>query len=819
MKTTTKRFLSILLSVFMIFGTVALAIPAMVVTVAGYTTVNTLPVNGVEQSLPYSLTHNADNTIGGLAFHFDQKGHGDSYAKINADGTVTLSVGRGDMFWMPDVEIDAQSTIHVEVVMNSTPNAGNTIIGPAFDITTSTGVWQTASDNCTGGMLYGGKPGFGIGRYQFQYTNTNASLQDGSYWPERWQSYSSAISVFKAGQQINYDISKSGDNVTFTFTDAASDTVITSQTYDDSTRNTFKGAVGFLSCWEAGGKPNFTIKNYRVTNALVNGIRQNFDLVAYIQAQMVGHDVENLTHNTGYVYNGVKVHFDEKSHGLSYAKITENGSIALRMQRGDLLWFPNVTIDAQSVIHMDATHVSGNKSHTAAGLAYNIATSNGTWGGSSTDTMSVAQLRPVSNGQPRVTLGSTQFSSVNTSADYTGSYTTDSGTFEYYTSGSSHFGNEWQVGQRLITDASKTGDTVTVTFKDEEGTTIVSKSYDDSTRNTYTGAVGFLGAWCTDSSGDQGYGLFQLNALTVTNALVDGVRQDVDLVAMFRDYMTKDHYVLRTNLSLNGTIGLNIRVDANAYITGSEKLVVTDSASRVIVDQALSGLWSAANGFYVASLPVNAKEMTDVFTVCLKNGDDVIAGTTSNVSVKSYAQALAASDPAWADLMNAMLDYGAAAQELFGYNTSNLASDISGGITFDVAGLPDLTTDGDRSFLSAIAGTLTLESGTDLNLYFKPVDPGATLTATAEDQSHNAVALETETVDGYLKVSIKDLAAEELGDEFYITVTDGAKSVTLNYSALCWVKSAVGSASASDETKTLAKAVGVYASEAQKKNQ
>ena len=356
---------------------------------------------------------------------------------------------------------------------------------------------------------------------------------------------------------------------------------------------------------------------------------------------------------------------------------------------------------------------------------------------------------------------------------------------------------------------------MTITFTDAASSTVItSQTYDDSTRDTYKGAVGFLTCW--EAGGNP---IFTIKNYQVTNALVNGVRQNFDLVAMLSAYMTENNYVLRSSLSLNGTIGLNIRVDANAYIAGSEKLVVTDSASNVIVDQALSGLWSAANGYYVGSIPVNAKEMTDVFTVCLKNGDDVIAGTTiSNVSVKSYAEALAASDPSWADLMDAMLKYGAAAQQLFDYNTGNLAADISGGITYDASSDPSLSADmAYNAFISRVAGTLTLESGTDLNLYVLPVDGEATFTASAMSNSVSVPVTVAENGD-YWQITISDLKAEELGDPFYITVSDGTHSVTFTYSALCWVKAAINDANASANTKTLAKAIGVYASEAQKKN-
>ena len=818
MKTTSKRVLSALLTVFLLLGTVALAIPASIFSAAAYSSEKTVVVNGGEKNTPYSLKHNADNTVGDIVLHFDQKGHGGSFAKINSDGTVTVKVMRGDMFWIPSVEIDEQSVIHAEAVMDSTPIAGNTIIGPVFNITTSTGIWQTATDTCTGGMLYGGKPGFGIGKYHFQYTNTNGSLQDGSYWSERWQSYSSDIAVWKNGQQINYDISKTGNDVTFTFTDAATDTVITSQTYNDlgadpydgsQQRDSYHGAVGFLCCWETGGSNTvtYTIKNLQVTNALVNGVRQDFDLVAYLQAQMVSHDYVNLAHNTEYVINGVKLQFDEKGHGDSYAHINEDGTVTVCVGRGDLFWMPNVRIDEQSVIHVEAVmNSTPNTANTIIGPAFDITTETGVWQ-TATDSCTGGMLY---GGKPGFGIGRYQFQYTNSNASLQdGSYWPER--WQPYSSSISVF----SVGQQINYDISKTGDNVTFTFTDAASDTVItSQTYDDSERNTFKGAVGFLSCW--EAGGKP---TFTIKNYQVTNALVDGVRQDFDLVAMLSEYMTKGNYVLRSNLSLNGTIGLNIRVDANCYITGTETLVVTDAASNVVASEALSDLWNAKNGYYVCSIPVTAKEMADTFAVCLKNGEDVIDGTSAHISVKSYAEALAAADAEWADLMTAMLEYGAAAQQLFSYNTANLAADISGGISFDASSIAGMTADGDLSFLSGLSGTLTLVSGTDLNLYFKAANVDDSLTFSVADQNSNAVPFEQEEPDekGFVKISIKDIAADKLGEEFYVTVTNGDKTVTVSYSGLIWVKSALASAASENVTKTLASAIGVYATEAQKK--
>ena len=790
MKTTTKRFLSILLSVFMLFGTVALAIPAMVVTASAddYT----------------DVTPNTDFEYNGRTYRLDvYSGNSESYAHINANGTIDLKIRHGDMLWFPDVQMTDSTAIHAEVT--ALISMENKFSGFAYAVRPDgNGVW---ANTMVAVMKSASRVRITPASYSGLGTISGSDRGNGGNSPRAYDDGGTnaayyATDAYKgietnttnhdwgSGKTLSFDVSNSSGTVSVTWGNPNVGSFATkSYTTASNASYSYTGSVGYTPVW-TGNDDYFQVRIERitVTNCTVGG-----NATAVWNA--VGRE---MPAHTDTVVNGVTYRFDPlDGHTVASCWIMDDNTFRVRLQAGDLFWLPgsNAAAGADLTAKMINNNGQKNGGNLAAGLAYHIDLgANGTWGDSE-DSLNNAHLQTTW----RRRVCSTTAGGANTSCTKLGVQSTN--TLEEANRNANYlaFGNRWGIGKVLKINASiNESGYVYFSFRDESGVEMNYDYYEPafSGDKVLDGPIGFYAFWDGDNS--ERYSM-TVDILELT-PITDGI----------------SHEAIST--SLNGTIGLNFKFHAATYVATNASLVVT-KAGNEILNESLTDLWDSGTRAFVCTIPVFAKEMTDSINFSIKIGGEVYNGKSYTVTVKQYAQALAASDPAWADLMNAMLDYGAAAQELFGYNTENLAADISGGITYDVAGLPDLTTDGDRSFLSAIAGTLTLESGTDLNLYFKPVDPGATLTATAEDQSHNAVALETETVDGYLKVSIKDLAAEELGDEFYITVTDGAKSVTLNYSALCWVKSAVGSASASDETKTLAKAVGVYASEAQKKNQ
>ena len=287
-------------------------------------------------------------------------------------------------------------------------------------------------------------------------------------------------------------------------------------------------------------------------------------------------------------------------------------------------------------------------------------------------------------------------------------------------------------------------------------------------------------------------------------------------------YRFTENYQTRVNLSLEGTIVLNFGVAATYPVPNACEFVVKKSGTE-IARYSVASAYDAETLYYICGVPVNAKEMTDRFTytVSIEKDGTTVWAANYTLSIKQYADAVLSSVKysSWHSLINAMLRYGAAAQNYFDYNTGSLAANISGGISIDTSSLPSYTISGDRSFLQQIRGSLNLEAGTDLNFYFKPKTPGANLTATVRKGGSvvsSGVVTEWVGEDGgndhvFYAVRVKGLAADALDDWYDITVTDGSKSVTIHYSGLCWVKVMLNNPEATETEKTLAKGVGAYA--------
>lgn len=81
------------------------------------------------------------------------------------------------------------------------------------------------------------------------------------------------------------------------------------------------------------------------------------------------------------------------------------------------------------------------------------------------------------------------------------------------------------------------------------------------------------------------------------------------------------------------------------------------------------------SGYYVVFEGLAAKQMTDTVYVLLYNGNEVV--DCWNDSIRDYSYRILANNPSNAnlkDLILAMLDYGAACQTMFNYNTGNMAN-------------------------------------------------------------------------------------------------------------------------------------------------
>ncbi len=140
--------------------------------------------------------------------------------------------------------------------------------------------------------------------------------------------------------------------------------------------------------------------------------------------------------------------------------------------------------------------------------------------------------------------------------------------------------------------------------------------------------------------------------------------------------------------------------------------------------------------YYIFPCEVAAKEMADTITAefYLENGDNDILLVKDEYSVQEYAKKIIESDAYTSEaksLVKVMLNYGAYAQQYFGYNTEKLANV---GITFtDDEGIAtkdqvlnalslekyDFTPPADSTFIKHIGSSLLLLSDTTMRIYFE----------------------------------------------------------------------------------------------------
>lgn len=130
------------------------------------------------------------------------------------------------------------------------------------------------------------------------------------------------------------------------------------------------------------------------------------------------------------------------------------------------------------------------------------------------------------------------------------------------------------------------------------------------------------------------------------------------------------------NLSLNGVIEVNflmkipqnILKDSDAYVEFTKP---DGSLLKIKTSEA-----PAEGEYHRFSCPIVAKEMSMDIKACLVSNNT--RGMTYTYSVKKYTNYILTHKNDYSDvvveLMKALLNYGAASQQLFGYNTNNLAN-------------------------------------------------------------------------------------------------------------------------------------------------
>ena len=244
------------------------------------------------------------------------------------------------------------------------------------------------------------------------------------------------------------------------------------------------------------------------------------------------------------------------------------------------------------------------------------------------------------------------------------------------------------------------------------------------------------------------------------------------------------------SLGLNGNIAINyyMRLSDEVLADSTAYMQFTMADGEIVEIPVSEGVQNVRSGetYYVFSCAVDAKEMTDdVICQFFYDGGSTSAYT---YSVQTYAKRMLAksSNENMKALAKAMLNYGAASQLHFGYNTDNLANaeleapDYSG-VTID--GFKTVAGQG-TELAKLYSASLILKSETTLRFFFQ-VDSSVENFAV----TFNGEALTIKQRDGLYYADVVGIAAKDLDEDVTVTISDGTSTADISFNPMAYCQS------------------------------
>lgn len=264
--------------------------------------------------------------------------------------------------------------------------------------------------------------------------------------------------------------------------------------------------------------------------------------------------------------------------------------------------------------------------------------------------------------------------------------------------------------------------------------------------------------------------------------------------------------IVSWNLSLGDDLSMNFYVQVDDKILENAYIEIA-VANADPVSYKVSEATKTEDGYYVFAADVAAAQMTDTVTLQLVVGEE--KGEIYSYSVIQYAQAVLANESlsSYHALVKEMLNYGAAAQTYFNYNTENVIDKTlyagAGAQNVDAAAAPEMGVDSKVAGVSFYGATLLFKSKTTVRFYF-------TVNGSINDYTfkRGEQTLKAEKKDGLYYVEVADINPQALNETVAITVTCGEEILTVSYSPMNYIVRM--SEKGSDNLKALMKAMYNY---------
>ena len=292
-------------------------------------------------------------------------------------------------------------------------------------------------------------------------------------------------------------------------------------------------------------------------------------------------------------------------------------------------------------------------------------------------------------------------------------------------------------------------------------------------------------------------------------------------------FQTEDNYsgeLKGLSLSLSDDIGLNfvmqlsdsLLIDKdNAYVEftpeGSKK------STRVYLKDADKVNYNGSD-CYSFKCRVNAAEMTKKVNAVLHCND--WTGQTYSYSVYDYASKILAEPESSeykssAPLIKAMLNYGGYAQTYFNEKTDALANKGLYNKTNDPVLTTNTTVSKDYNYavfnnnmgVSFIGGSIVLNSGTDLKLYYGIDDKNV---AHNINVSVNGQNVAPEYDGNIMCVRVPGICISSLGDTYNVKISVNGKEINQKYSAMTYMYKALNAQNSNTKLSNVVKALYLY---------
>jgi len=280
------------------------------------------------------------------------------------------------------------------------------------------------------------------------------------------------------------------------------------------------------------------------------------------------------------------------------------------------------------------------------------------------------------------------------------------------------------------------------------------------------------------------------------------------------------------SLVLSGQIGVNFFLDlpeiegvdySNSYV----EFTISGKDGATTIDTYDPNFKNATGQYFGFTCFVNSIQMAETITAVFHYGNEETV--TDEYSVKQYIESFESHiDQHTAKeiaIVQSMADYGHYVQPFLSeargwvldvdYKTMDKYYTESYNIDNVIAAVADYAIQRDHNDedIESINFTLSLDSGTDIFVYFKPMAgyTGKNFTFTLNGQ---AVTAQMEA--GRYKVVIKGISAHELGDTFTIVAETENGDATVKVSALSYVQSRLGNPNCTEAGKNAVASIYYY---------